>query len=101
MYVLRRGGDVAILVIWVDDMVLGCNSETLSKEIKEKLAKDLQITDLGPLSYFLGMHVQQHNEGLTLSQHKYAKEILVQDERLQACGHPDGCRLPSAQAQRR
>ena len=76
MYVLRRGGDVAILVIWVDDMVLGCNSETLSKEIKEKLAKDLQITDLGPLSYFLGMHVQQHNEGLTLSQHKYAKEIL-------------------------
>ena len=76
MYVLRRGGDVAILVIWVDDMVLGCNSETLSKEIKEKLAKDLQITDLGPLSYFLGMHVQQHNEGLTLSQHKYTKEIL-------------------------
>lgn len=34
------------------------------------------MTDLGPLSYFLGISVKRHSGGLFLSQSKYAEEII-------------------------
>ncbi|RVW87111.1 Retrovirus-related Pol polyprotein from transposon TNT 1-94 [Vitis vinifera] len=37
---------------------------------------DLLVTDLGLMSYFLGMEVKQDHDGVFISQKKYAKEIL-------------------------
>ena len=34
------------------------------------------MTDLGPLTYFLGIAVQRHSKGLFLSQEKYAEAII-------------------------
>ncbi|XP_060210210.1 uncharacterized mitochondrial protein AtMg00810-like [Lycium barbarum] len=34
------------------------------------------MKDLGPLSYFLSIHVTRHKDGLFLSQRKYAEEII-------------------------
>jgi hypothetical protein len=35
-----------------------------------------EMTDLGLMSYFLGMEVRQSNGGIFICQKKYAKEIL-------------------------
>ncbi|GAU30137.1 hypothetical protein TSUD_360300 [Trifolium subterraneum] len=37
------------------------------------------VQDLGPLSYFLGIAVTRHPQGLFLSQKKYAEDILTRD----------------------
>ncbi|XP_060202651.1 uncharacterized mitochondrial protein AtMg00810-like [Lycium barbarum] len=40
------------------------------------LASEFAMKDLGPLNYFLGIHVTRHKDGLFLSQRKYAEEII-------------------------
>jgi len=76
VYVLRREKELAILLVWVDDIILATNSKTLKEEVKAHLKKELEINDLGKLSYFLGIEVTQTKDGLILNQRKYANELL-------------------------
>ena len=46
------------------------------KDLREDLREDFASKDLGPLHYFLGIEVQQINNGIHLSQNKYASDIL-------------------------
>jgi hypothetical protein len=47
-----------LLLLYVDDMLItGDNSEHIS-HVKQHLSKEFHMSDLGPLSYFLGIKVQ-------------------------------------------
>jgi hypothetical protein len=60
----------------VDDMLItGDNSEHIS-HVKQHLSKEFQMSDLVPLSYFLGIEVQQTQKGFYLSQSKYTQDLL-------------------------
>lgn len=45
-------------------------------ELKKVMQTEFEMTDLGKLSYFLGMEFTYTTEGLILHQKKYAKELL-------------------------
>ncbi|KAL9287515.1 putative RNA-directed DNA polymerase [Arabidopsis thaliana] len=57
-------------------VITGNNSKALSNLLAE-LNKQFRMKDLGELHYFLGIQVQNHSEGLFLSQQKYAEDLLV------------------------
>jgi Reverse transcriptase (RNA-dependent DNA polymerase) len=40
------------------------------------MTKEFEMTDLGLMSYFLGLEVRQENSGIFVSQEAYGKEIL-------------------------
>jgi len=40
------------------------------------MKKVFEMTDLGLMSYFLGIEIKQNQDEVSLSQRKYAKEIL-------------------------
>ena len=40
----------------------------------------MNLTDLGPMKYFLGMEVTQTYQGIFICQHKYATDILQRFE---------------------
>eukprot|EP00253_Pinus_taeda_P027767 PITA_27767 len=50
--------------------------ELLILSCKEDLAREFEIKDLGLLHYFPGLEIWQHNDGLFVSQGKYAREKL-------------------------
>jgi hypothetical protein len=65
-----------LLLLYVDDMLItGDNSEHISN-VKQYLSKEFQMSDLGPLSYFLGIEVPQTPKGFYLSQSKYIQDLL-------------------------
>jgi hypothetical protein len=65
-----------LLLLYVDDMLItGDNSDHIS-HVKKHLSKEFQMSDLGPLSYFLGIEVQQTPKGFYLSQSKYIQDLL-------------------------
>jgi hypothetical protein len=65
-----------LLLLYVDDMLItGDNSEHIS-HVKQHLSKEFQMSDLGPLSYFLGIEVHQTPKGFYLSQSKYIQDLL-------------------------
>ncbi|GKC26312.1 integrase [Tanacetum coccineum] len=79
LYVKRQGTEGIMLVsLYVDDMIYTGSSLQLISEFKEAMMKKFEMSDLGKLSYFLGLEVQQGADGIFLSQQKYANDILNQ-----------------------
>jgi hypothetical protein len=58
------------LVVYVDDIVITCDDYEGIKALKQHLFQNIQTTDLGPLSYFLGIEVAQSNSSIAISQRK-------------------------------
>ncbi|CAJ2644587.1 unnamed protein product [Trifolium pratense] len=58
-----RDGKIAILIVYVDDIVLTGNDTVEMGRVKEKLAIDFEIKDLGSMRYFLGMEVARSKDG--------------------------------------
>jgi len=64
------------LVVYVDDIVLIGNDNHSISQIKQHICHHFQTKDLGKLRYFLGTKVAQSNNGIVISQRKYALDIL-------------------------
>ena len=69
-------GKVAILIVYVDDIVLTRDDCSELERLNGKLAKEFEIKDLGALKYFLGMEFARSKEGIFVSQHKYVLDLL-------------------------
>ena len=69
-------GDIIIIVLYVDDLIITGHSMDKISNIKLSLQNTFEMTDLGFLHYFLGIQVWQKDDGFYLSQTKYALDIL-------------------------
>ncbi|KAL0451615.1 UNVERIFIED_CONTAM: Copia protein [Sesamum latifolium] len=49
-------------------------------DFKRAMAKEFEMTDIGLMSYYLGIEVKQRDDGIFISQEGYAKEILKKFE---------------------
>eukprot|EP00253_Pinus_taeda_P009257 PITA_09257 len=76
VYTKKVGNSLIILVLYVDDLILTGSDPNLINHVKSSLKKKFEMTDLGHLHYFLGLQVLQSKEGISLSQSKYACDIL-------------------------
>lgn len=75
-YIKETSGNLLVVSIYVDDLLVTGNNEMLVGAFKSEILKAFEMTDLGLMSYFLGMEVQQRIDGIIIHQRKYAKEIL-------------------------
>nr|GEU64004.1 hypothetical protein [Tanacetum cinerariifolium] len=76
LFIKRQKGDILLVQIHVDDIIFGSTNKDLCKDF-EKLIKDkFQMSSMGELTFFLGLHVKQKPDGFFISQDKYVAEIL-------------------------
>ena len=71
-----KEGKVAILIVYVDDIVVTGNDVAEIQNLKKHLASLFDIKALGLLSYYLGIEVAYLAAGIVLSQHKYIIDLL-------------------------
>ena len=67
---------IAILIVYVDDIIITGSDEGELACLKRKLATEFEIKVLGQLKYFLGMEVARSRKGIVVSQQKYTLELL-------------------------
>ncbi|XP_062082167.1 uncharacterized mitochondrial protein AtMg00810-like [Humulus lupulus] len=69
-------GTVAVLIVYVDDIVLTGDDSSELEKLKRRLGEEFEIKDLGNLNYFLGKEFARSREGIFVSQRKYVLDLL-------------------------
>ena len=69
-------GLISMLIVYVDDIVLTWDYAEEFPRVKEFLAREFEIKDLGRDTYFLGMEVASSKQGIIVSQRKYVLDLL-------------------------
>ena len=76
IYTGEINGDLVLLAVYVDDIILASKKEQVINKTKEVFAKRFADKDMGPLHYFLGVRVVQNQDHFWHGQDKYGREIL-------------------------
>jgi hypothetical protein len=66
LYVFRDHQGVAFIFVYVDDMLIAATTADLVERTKRQISSKWSITDLGPVSHYLGMKITHQREAGTL-----------------------------------
>jgi len=76
LYVKDKGNSFLIVSLYVDDLLVTGDDTKLIDEFKQEMMQAFEMTDLGLMTYFLGIEIKQGENEVFICQRKYAKEIL-------------------------
>ncbi|KAK8934710.1 hypothetical protein KSP39_PZI014426 [Platanthera zijinensis] len=77
LFIKRRLGKITALIVYVDDIVITGDDVEEVQILKQKLAREFEVKDLGRLRYFLGIEVARSKQGIFISQQKYTLDLLA------------------------
>jgi len=76
LYVKHTGNNILIVSLYVDDLLVTGDDTRLVEQFKQEMMQAFEMTDLGLMTYFLGIEIKQSDNKVFICQKKYAKEIL-------------------------
>ena len=76
LYRRRDKMSLLLVVVYVDDLLVTGSPLTSIVKFKESMAAEFDMSDLGKLTYYLGIEVYQFDGGITLRQSRYASKLL-------------------------
>lgn len=82
LFFFAKDSCIMYLLVYVDDLILTGNQESGITSFTTRLNQEFSIKDVGALNYFLGLEVSYTDNGLFLSQSKYAKDVLTRADLL-------------------
>jgi hypothetical protein len=72
------GKNAVILGVYVDDLIVTGADVSEIDRFKKQMTSQFEMSDLGLLSFYLGIEVEQCADYITIRQSNYAKKILSQ-----------------------
>ncbi|GJS41882.1 putative ribonuclease H-like domain-containing protein [Tanacetum coccineum] len=76
LFIKKDRGDILLVQVYVDDIIFGSTKKSLCVEFEQMMHKRFQMSSIGELTFFLGLQVQQKEDGIFISQDKYVADIL-------------------------
>ena len=59
LFTKKLRNDLFILQIYVDDIIFGSTNQDFCKKFGEMMTSEFEMSMIGELSYFLGLHIKQ------------------------------------------
>ena len=76
VYVKQIDDKMIVIVIWVDDLIIGASNDLLLCETKNMLKERFKMKDMGKLSHFLGVDFEQGDSFVKVNQKEYICKVL-------------------------
>jgi hypothetical protein len=57
LYIKTKGNDLLIVLVYVDDIIFGCNKDSLVKWFASAMESEFEMPMIGELSFFLGLQI--------------------------------------------
>ena len=77
LFIYSKANTVMFVLIYVDDIIVASSSQNATNALLHDLSSEFALKDLGDLHFFLGIEVKKVQDGIMLSQEKYATELLT------------------------
>ncbi|KAK2367888.1 putative mitochondrial protein [Trifolium repens] len=68
--------DILIIQIYVDDIIFGSTNASLCKSFSKLMQEEFEMSMMGELKFFLGIQINQGEDGTYIHQTKYTKVLL-------------------------
>ena len=68
----KKNGDFLLVYLYVDDLIFTGNNARMIQEFKNSMIRKFEMTDIGLMSYYLGIEVKQEEKTIFISQEAYA-----------------------------
>ena len=72
----HRSTDMMLICLYVDDLLVTGSDLKEIERFKVSMKNEFDMTDLGELTYFLGLEFTKTKMGLLLHQKKYVSDVL-------------------------
>ncbi|GJT05417.1 retrovirus-related pol polyprotein from transposon TNT 1-94 [Tanacetum coccineum] len=76
LFKIKYGEDILLVQIYVDDIIFGSTNPKYSKTFEKLMHSRFEMSLMGEMQFFLGLHIHQSLKGIFINQAKYALEIL-------------------------
>ena len=76
LFVKDSKGKLATMLVYMDELILAGDNEEKIRSLREKWSVHFQMKKHHQLKHFLGLQVDQTEDGIFLCQQKYAKDLL-------------------------
>jgi len=63
--------------LYVDDLFFIGNNPKMFGDFKQAMIKEFKMMNIDLMTYYLGIKIKQGEDGIFVSQKKFAKEILI------------------------
>nr|GEX78994.1 putative ribonuclease H-like domain-containing protein [Tanacetum cinerariifolium] len=76
LFIKKKKGYILLVQVYVDDIIFGSTNKKLCKAFEKLMNDKFQMSSMGEHTFFLGLQVNQKDDGIFISQDKYVAEIL-------------------------
>lgn len=81
LYVKHKGNNLLIASLYADDMLVTGDDTRLVEQFKQEMMQAFEMTDLGFMTYFLGIEIKQNENDVFVCQKKICKRNIEKTQR--------------------
>ncbi|GJT85846.1 retrovirus-related pol polyprotein from transposon TNT 1-94 [Tanacetum coccineum] len=76
LFTKKKSSNLIIVQIYVDDIISGSTCQDMYDEFAKIMHDEFEMGMMGELNFFLGLQIEQMEDGIFFNQSKYIKEML-------------------------
>lgn len=80
VYLKKDENDFLIIAIYIDDFFVTGTLRKVIDQFKKDMSREFEMSDLGKLTYYLGIEVIQGADGIQIKQKGYPQGIITDTE---------------------